>query len=428
MKEIVKVESNNLETTNDQIKFVLESIREDLRENPYIEETIRVLPVGGYRSAIGSFWNAVVDDLRNKVIYRSLDLFNKEMHPAKIVKNYEDFQDNVNDEMLIDGAYKIGIIGWEAHKVLKHAKETRHIFDGHPKSTEPTPIKVLSMMEDCIKYVLSQEYPPKIIDVDEYVSLMETNDFDRNEISISAALDDLPEIYTRKLINILFSKYIDINCSSVMRQNIEFVAPVLWNSLTKDCAEQICKRVDTEVSGGDKNKIKNAFEFVKVVKATRYLSSYSRKYLLAPYITKLNNHLDDFVVENECIDFLYNYAGFIPKELIYQYVNGLTQTFVGKIGYSIYFARTDFYADRAATKIPLMFEQFDSYSTNCFLESIRKNIVLKDRISRSNVKLRRLRQLGNILLSICSETYENKSSLLLLVDETKEEEFFKSLK
>ncbi len=212
MKEIVKVESNNLETTNDQIKFVLESIREDLRENPYIEETIRVLPVGGYRSAIGSFWNAVVDDLRNKVIYRSLDLFNKEMHPAKIVKNYEDFQDNVNDEMLIDGAYKIGIIGWEAHKVLKHAKETRHIFDGHPKSTEPTPIKVLSMMEDCIKYVLSQEYPPKIIDVDEYVSLMETNDFDRNEISISAALDDLPEIYTRKLMNILFSKYIDMNC------------------------------------------------------------------------------------------------------------------------------------------------------------------------------------------------------------------------
>src|SRR6266699_817678 len=55
----------------------LQLVRDDVRENPYIAEALRVLPVGGYRSAIGSFWNAVVDDLRNKIIARSLPLFNK---------------------------------------------------------------------------------------------------------------------------------------------------------------------------------------------------------------------------------------------------------------------------------------------------------------------------------------------------------------
>ena len=43
----------------------LASVREEVMDNPYIIEALRVLPVGGYRSAIGSFWNAVVDDLRN---------------------------------------------------------------------------------------------------------------------------------------------------------------------------------------------------------------------------------------------------------------------------------------------------------------------------------------------------------------------------
>src|ERR1035437_1230872 len=133
----------------------LNSVRPDLRDNPYILEGLRVLPVRGYRSAIGSFWNAVVDDLRNKIMARSLSLFNKSIQPTREVKTYEDFQNSINDDQLIEGAYKIGVIGWEASKVLKHAKETRHIFDGHPKSSEPSPVKVLAMMEDCIKYVLN---------------------------------------------------------------------------------------------------------------------------------------------------------------------------------------------------------------------------------------------------------------------------------
>jgi hypothetical protein len=55
-------------------------VREDMRENPYIVEALRVLPAQGYRSAIGAFWNAVVDDLRNKIMFRSLGLFNREVN------------------------------------------------------------------------------------------------------------------------------------------------------------------------------------------------------------------------------------------------------------------------------------------------------------------------------------------------------------
>lgn len=147
-----------VQNSNSSVQYeqICKMIREDMRDNPYIAETLKVLRVGGYRSAIGSFWNAVVDDLRNKILFRSISMFNKEMNQN--IRTYEDFQDNVNDEILIDGAYRIGIIGWEAKKVLKQAKETRHIFDGHPRSSDPGPLKALSMMEDCIKYVLSQDF------------------------------------------------------------------------------------------------------------------------------------------------------------------------------------------------------------------------------------------------------------------------------
>jgi hypothetical protein len=70
------------------------NVREDVKDSPYIAEALRVLPVGGYRSAIGSFWNAVVDDLRKKVEHRSLALFNKSVSLTHDVKTYEDFQNS----------------------------------------------------------------------------------------------------------------------------------------------------------------------------------------------------------------------------------------------------------------------------------------------------------------------------------------------
>ena len=219
-------------TTSDKdifplIERAVLAVREDMQDNPYILEALKVLPVQGYRSAIGAFWNAVVDDLRNKIIFRSTELFNKEITTGKTIKTYEDFQNYVNDDQLIEGAYKIGVIGWEAYKILKHSKESRHIFYGHPKSSQPSLIKVLAVIDDCIKYVLNEEYPSKIIDVDEYIEILKLESFDRNVVSIENALGDLPETYKNILANRLLTIYIHPESSSSLISNIEFVSPLL---------------------------------------------------------------------------------------------------------------------------------------------------------------------------------------------------------
>lgn len=406
---------------------LLLSVREDMRENPYILEAIRVLPVGGYRSAIGSFWNAVVDDLRNKIIFRSLPLFNKTMNLGKDIKSYEDFQNLVNDDVLIDGAYKIGVIGWEASKILKHAKENRHIFDGHPRSSEPSIIKVLAMMDDCIKYVLNAEYPSQIIDIDDYMTMIGDNNFDRNAIAVENAIGDLPETYKNELANRLFTAYVHPQASTVLRSNIEFVAPVLWNVLPKDVKIQVSRRVDQELTKGNAIGTEQAFSFIRVVGSTQYLSPVSRKYKLAPAIEKLQENLDNFHDENAMVRELAPYAAFIPQDLIAAYVSAITHTYVGRVGYSIQFSRTDFYADQAALIIPKMFEAFDDHAAQAFVDTIKSSNVLKDRIHTA-AKLRRLRALGNIVLSRISANFADKEFLQALVGEDEEEKFFAFIK
>jgi hypothetical protein len=408
----------------------IQEIRPEMQSNPYIEETLRVLPVQGYRSAIGSIWNAVIDDLRNKVMYRSLSLFNKEMGQKLgniICKTYEDFQKHVNDDVLIEGAYKIGVIGWEAQKVLKHAKETRHIFDGHPKSTNPSIIKVLSMLEDCIKYVLKEEFPAQIIDIDEYIKTMESPSYDRNPIGIENSLGELPEVYKDELINKLFGAYIDLNSSSTFRSNTEFCAPYLWKYLFKKTQQQIARRVDTEIGKGNSQQIDYSFQFLEIVGGQNFLSQTARKYKVQPLIEYLEKNQDNWTIENECVKMLSRYADVIPNDLLFRYVNCLTQIYVGYTGSSYQYSRTDFYANSASMYIPLMFDRFDDQAADAFLDSIRDNQTLRARITNPR-KLRRLRFLGNLILNKVSVNYHDKLIFEKLNDENAEEEFLLMLK
>jgi len=397
-------------------------VRDELLDSPYIREALKVLPVGGYRSAIGSFWNAVVDDLRNKVMHRSLKSFNKEIGITREIKAYEDFQNHVTDADLIEGAYRIGVIGWEARKILLHAKQTRDVFDGHPKSSEPSILKVLSMMEDCVKYVLEEEYPLKIIDIEDYLTMLGDEKFDRNVVAVENALGDLPDAYKQQLVNQLLSAYIHPEASSILRANIEFVSPIFWSVLPKKTKIPVVRRIETYISQGNKAETEKAFEFVRLVDGLRYLPLNARRYKVQPVIEKLKAHLDDWKVEDECVKELEPFSGYIPPGLINDYVSALTHTYVGTSGHSLQWSRTNFYADGASGKIPNMFQAFDDTAAEAFVQCIKASAILQSRI-QNPAKLRRLRSLSHIVEERITEHFSDKKFIETLSDETKEGEF-----
>lgn len=424
MNDLVKASDTDIVPL---IERAVMNVREDMRDNPYILEALRVLPVQGYRSAIGNFWNAVVDDLRNKIMFRSLNLFNKEVDVGREIKNYEDFQDYVNDDQLIEGAYKIGVIGWEAYKILRHSKEARHIFYGHPKSSDPSLVKVLSVIDDCIKYVLNEEYPSQIIDINDYIEILKSEDYDRNAVAIENALGDLPETYKNELINRLFTIYIHPESSSTLTSNIEFVSPLLWQVLPKPIKVQIVRRLDQELPKGNALVTDKAFAFVHLIGGSIYLSHNARRYKIEPLVKELKENLDNWGVENRCVRELKQFASVITEESIDDYVSALTHTFIGYIGGSARFSRTDFYADGAAVHIPGMFQAFNDRMASAFIKTIQKSKSMKNRI-RSPSKMKRLRTLGLIVDEKVSDTFEDQEILSLLVDESREGKFFERIR
>jgi hypothetical protein len=424
--EIIPSGNRGLQVSEEEVNYIkkaLNDVRDEFSDNPYIQEARRVLTVQGYRSAIGSYWNAVVDDLRNKVLHRSIDLFNKEMHASlkREIKTYEDFQNHVTDYDLIEGAYKIGVIDWEARKVLHHARETRNIFDGHPRSSEPSVIKVIDLIIDCNKYVLSQEYPHSIINIEDYITAMDTNDYMRDELAVEQTIGDLPDVYKIEMINRFFDIYKHEATSTTLRSNIEFSSPILWRFLPRDTKHQIGKRVDRELQSGQGRNFEQSARFLMLVDGSlRYTVSSTRQVLYNRDIEALEKSLDSWDTEGTICARLEKLGMSIPDDLLDRYVQALTHTYVGYQGQRAYYSWT------AAPIIRRMFEKFDEEAATSFVKCVKESSLLRSRLGNRS-QLERLRNLADILIEKTRPNSDTRRYLELLADETKDKEFYKSL-
>jgi len=410
-------------------KYIIEQInqvREDKQDCEYLIEARRVLPVKGYRSAIGCYWNSVVDDLRRKVMHRSLEVFNKEYQSnggKKTIKEYEDFQDHVTDYDLIECAYRMGAISWEARKVLHQARETRNIFDGHPKSSPPELVKVLSFISDCNKYVLNVEFPASIINISDYLRTMDGNDYDRNDIAVKQAMSNLPETYKKELIHRLYSTYTNQSSSTTIKSNIEFLSPILWAELPKTIRLEIGQGFDKDMARGIGSIVQSGIEFMKLINGFMYVSMITREAIFKPIIDKLNQSLDNWDEEEKAVVELVKLGYNIPSSCINEYVQGVTCAYIGYVGGSRCWSRTDFYSDGAAAHIPSIFSHFDNNCVAAFVCSIKNNKKLKSRIG-NHVKLNRLRELGNIILEKGIGDKSDRKFMEMMCDDSQKTKFY----
>jgi len=417
--EVISVEQ--IVIASDKIDFLqreLTNVREEFIDNKYLIEARKVLAAGGLRSTIGSYWNAVVDDLRRKIIHRSLDLFNKEMNTKREIKSYEDFQNYTTELELVEGAYKTGVIGWEDYKLLNQARETRNIFYGHPDSSDPTLFKVFNMIADCNKYVLSQPYPLPIINTNEYILNMDTASFSKNELAVEQALSDLPLIYKQELINKYYSLYQQDNSSTVLKGNIEFCLPILWKVLPKEERQNIGKRVDKDFLKGNQDIADAAISFMTIVEGMRYISSATRRIIYEPFVRELEDNLDNWFAEGRAVTKIKELGNVISDEMQPRLISALTLSYIGYSGY---------YSFDASPKILDIFKKFDMKSAELFVETVKNNDKLKTRITNTKTLIR-LRNLANTILSNVQVKEYTQEFLELIVDNTKTSLLFKQIK
>jgi len=265
-----------------------------------------------------------------------------------------------------------------------------------------------------------------IINVNDYLSKMDTDTYDKNDLLVEQAFIDLPEIYKTELANKLYTYYSGDSISTRFRANIEFSFPILWRVLPKESRQQIGHRFDREFLEGDSSKNDKSTNLLSLVDGLRYTTSTTRKLIFEPWIKYLEDHLDDWSDEAKAVRVLESYGSLIPDNLIDRFVSAITLTFIGYKGSSFYSSRTSFFSNAAAPRITNMFERFDNNSVSAFINNIRTNSKLKSRI-KSPAKLNRLRTLGEILLNKPEIVDKNREFLELLVNGENTMEFYEEI-
>ncbi len=167
------------------------------------------------------------------------------------------------------------MIGWEADKVLEHAKETRLLFDGHPRSSEPSAIKVLAMLDDCIRYV----WPSRIrrrwwTSTTTWLRCSRPTDRSECDRAYHRPARGLREGADPPVVRRLRPR--ERTDGSAVK--FELVGPILWKSLEKDLKVQVVRRGDKEITKGRPVRTKEAFHFIRVVKASPYLTPTAKSY------------------------------------------------------------------------------------------------------------------------------------------------------
>lgn len=282
------------------------------------------------------------------------------------------------------------------------------------------------MIADCNKYVLSQEFPTPIINVNDYIVKMDTDTYDKYELAVEQAFIDLPEVYKKEMCNKLFTYYIGDTISTRFRSNIEFSFPILWKVTPKEIRQQIGQSFDKIYLEGDAMKNDKGVNLFSLIDGLRYLSTTTRKLIYEPQIQHLEDNLDNWEEEAVSVKKLDKFGSVVPDEYIERLVAALTLTYTGYKGSSHKSNRTSFYSDAAAPKISRMFEKFDNKSAEAFVKTIKTNSKLKSRINNVAL-LNRLRTLGDILLNKPEITGDSKIFLELLVDENRTKDFYSEI-
>ncbi|MGB0663140.1 MAG: hypothetical protein ACPGMR_05065 [Pontibacterium sp.] len=188
-----------------------------------------------FKGSLQGLWDLVCDDLRAKVVGRSLNYFSDCLHQAtyasKPLRCFEDLETSISEEQLIVGAYFSGVIGWEAQRLLRNLeREVRDAPFSH-KTQSPLPQRFHRVCEQGVDALRAAAAPAPLIEVEEYVGALSSPRFHRNMARVDAELADMPSHYLSLIAHKLYGLYIKASSSRTLRANIDCVAPILWGLL-----------------------------------------------------------------------------------------------------------------------------------------------------------------------------------------------------
>jgi len=214
---------------------IAQSMDSEVRENSYyLSKFFAAITVGLFDAALNYLWDAVVENLRYKILKFDVSYF-FDSHPNSNISRSnnrtEDELRKISDQDLIDGSLAIGLITDVIYQEISLVKYMRnHASAAHPNINEIRGLSLISWLDACNKGLFEKEFPNSVVVARKFIVEIKNNP-DLSEDNIRYANKSFNKMKTDQidsLLKALIGIYLDPKASSHARNNVFHFAGLLW--------------------------------------------------------------------------------------------------------------------------------------------------------------------------------------------------------
>jgi hypothetical protein len=274
------------------LQSVLDVLPIEKKEKSYYLSQFTVsIAAGLFKGALNFLWNETVEALRKLVISYDLQYFYSIAEEISgRYKNLagEDDLEIVSEFDLLEICRRIGLLSDVNHKNLEHVNYLRnHASVAHPNDNEITGFKMVSILEDCIKYAINAKPNHSVIQIKSLFNNIRKNEIPEEKFSvIGDELSKQPQERINDFIMSVFGLYCDSRQEQHTYSNIENLASYIWELASEDTKYKIVSRYGMYRKNAEVEKRDKSQRFLEVVNGLRYKDEDS---LAAELIEKLQD-------------------------------------------------------------------------------------------------------------------------------------------
>jgi len=229
---------------------------EDRIKATYLSKFTVSIAVGLFDGALTFLWDETIKALGRLII--SFDLqyfFNVAESLSPKYKNLHSPEDleAISAYDLLEISRRIGLLtdlGFEQLKLANYLRN--HASSAHPNENEISGIKMLSLLEDCLRYVITATPNLSVIQIKQLLDNIRKNIIpDEDFPVIGDHISNQPQERIDDFLLSIFGLYCDPRQDQHVKVNIEKLIPYVWNCALEDTKYQIGSKFGLYRKNGD---------------------------------------------------------------------------------------------------------------------------------------------------------------------------------
>lgn len=262
----------------------------------YISKFFAAVGAGLFDAALNYIWDETILHLRKRIEAYDLEYFYDiatSPEKRKELKTIEDIS-KITDDELLKGSLAIELITEVGYRNMDLVRYMRNNASAaHPNQLDITGLKLISMAEDCLREVISTPIPPAAINVQKLLENIKSKVMAAKDAhDISVHFSDMGPKRTQRLAEGLFGIFCKRETSELIKQNIRFLIPLLWDYIEEETRKNFGIRHAYFSANNHISEKNSAREFLSIVNGLGYITDQHRAMEISLVLNELKNAHD----------------------------------------------------------------------------------------------------------------------------------------